>query len=141
MVEPVAGARYLRSHITAVVGIDRRLERHPARDFDAGLGEAVEFCRIIGEQDNSRAVENLEHAGRDAIVALIIIKAEGGVCIDGIETIILQPVCVHLVGEAKAAAFLRQIENNATAEIFEPRNRKPELVAAVTAPRSENVAG
>ena len=37
MIKPVSGTRCLRRHITAVVGIDRRLERHPAGNFNAGL--------------------------------------------------------------------------------------------------------
>jgi hypothetical protein len=50
MIEPVSGTRCLRRHMTAVVGIDRRLERHPAGNFNAGLCETVELGRIVGEQ-------------------------------------------------------------------------------------------
>ena len=114
--------------------------RHPADDFNAGFGETIELGRVVGEQDDARAFEHLEHARGNAIVALIVIEAKRGVCIDGIEAVVLQPIGAHLVGEADAAAFLRQIENNAAAKILEPRHREPKLVAAVTAPRTKYVA-
>ncbi len=50
MIEPVSGTHCLRRHITAVVGIDRHLERHPAGNFNAGLCETVELGPIVAEQ-------------------------------------------------------------------------------------------
>ena len=73
------------------------------------------------------------------IVALIVIETKRGVCIDGIEAVFLQSIGAHLVGEAKAAAFLRQVENNAAAKIVQPRHREPKLVTAITASRTEDV--
>jgi hypothetical protein len=51
--------------------------------------------------------------------------------------VVLQLICTHLVGEAKAAAFLRQVEDNASPKIFQARERKAKLVAAVAAPGAE----
>ena len=62
MIEPVSGSRCLRRHITAVVGIDRRLERHPAGNFNAGLCETVELGRIVVEQHDPRAFQHPERA-------------------------------------------------------------------------------
>ena len=50
MIEPVSGTRYLRRHITPVVGIDRHLERHPAGNFNGDLCETVELGQIVAEQ-------------------------------------------------------------------------------------------
>ena len=52
----------------------------------------------------------------------------------GVKAVVLQPISSHLVGEAKSAAFLRQVENNAAAEVFEPGQCEPKLVPAVAAP-------
>jgi hypothetical protein len=79
--------------------------------------------------------------GCNTVIALIVVKAEGGVGVESIEAVVLQLICPHLVGETKPAAFLRQIENDAAAEIFEQRHSEPKLVAAVAAPRAEHVAG
>jgi hypothetical protein len=47
---------------------------------------------------------------------------------------VLQLICPHLVGETKPTAFLRQIENDAAAEVFEQRQSEPKLFPAFAAP-------
>src|SRR5439155_8573215 len=54
---------------------------------------------------------------------------------------VLEPVGTHFVGKAKPAAFLVKIENDAAALLFQPRKRQPQLIAAIAAPRAEDVAG
>ena len=88
--------------------------------------------RVVGEQDDSRAFEHLEHARGDSIVALIVIETKRGVCIDGIEAVFLQSIGAHLVGEAKAAAFLRQVENNAP-----PRSSSLAIASRSWSPQSQ----
>src|SRR4029079_466941 len=61
--------------------------------------------------------------------------------IDSIETVVLQLIGAHLVGETDAAAFLREVEHDAAAEIFEPPHRELKLIAAIAAPRAEHIAG
>ena len=58
MIEPVSGTRCLRRHITAVVGIDRRLERNPAGNFNAGL-----ICpNLVGETRPASFLSQIENA-------------------------------------------------------------------------------
>jgi hypothetical protein len=68
-----------------------------------------------------RAVQHPEHACGDAVIALIVIEAECGVGVERVEAVVLQLICPHFVGETKPAGFLSQIENDATAEVFEQR--------------------
>jgi hypothetical protein len=89
---------------------------------------------IVGEQPGPRAVQHPEHACDDAVIALIVIEAECVVGVEGIETVVLQLICPHLVGETKPAAFPSQIENDAAAEVFEQRQSEPKLFPAVAAP-------
>src|SRR5262249_8070077 len=49
MAEPMSGPLDLCGHIAAVVGVYRCLERHPADNLNSGLGEAIEFGRVVGE--------------------------------------------------------------------------------------------
>ena len=109
MIEPVLGTHCLRCHVTTVIGIDRRIEWHPAGNLNAGRCQAVELGRVVGQQHDPRAVQHPEHMCGDAVVALIIVEAERGVGVEGVEAVILQLICPHLVGEAKSAALLRQI--------------------------------
>ena len=141
MTELMAGARRFRRQIAAIVGVDRGLERHAAGDLDTGLGEAVDLGRIVGEQHHPVAAEHLQHADRDAVVALVIVEAERGVGVHRVEAAVLKLVGAHLVGETDAAAFLREIEDDAAAGLLQPRQRKLELIAAIAAPRAEHVAG
>jgi hypothetical protein len=87
----------------------------------------------VGEQHGPRAVQHPEHACDDAVIALIVIEAECGVG-EGIEAVVLQLICPHLVGETKPAAFPSQIETDAAAEVFEQRQSEPKLFPAVAAP-------
>src|SRR6516165_3610704 len=140
MAEPVPGPSDLCGHIASIIGVYGCLERHSADDLNSRLGETIEFSRIIGEEDDARAFEHLEHASSNSIVALVVVEAEGRICVDCIEAIILQLVGAHLVGETDAAALLRQVENDASTEVLQTRNREPKLVTTVTAPRPEYIA-
>src|ERR1051326_1383240 len=141
MIEPVAGALELGGEIAAVVGVDRRVERQPTSHVDSGAGETIELRRIVGEQADTRAAEHLEHARGNAVVALVVVEAEGGVGVDRVEALILELISAHLVDEPDAAPFLLEIEDHAAAGLVEPRQRELELVAAVAAARAEHVAG
>ena len=88
MIELRSGTRRLRRHVTTVVGIDRRVERHPAGDFNTGLGKTVELGRIVGEQHDPRAVQHPQHMRSDSVIALIIVKAQCGVGVEGVEAVV-----------------------------------------------------
>src|SRR5262245_18275363 len=140
MAEPVPGPSDLCGHIATVVGIYGCLKRHSAYDLNSRLGEAIEFGRVIGEESDACAFEHLKHACCNTIVALVVVEAEGSICVDGIEAVILQLVGAHLVGETDAAALLRETENKASTEVLYTCNREAKLVATVTAPRAEYIS-
>jgi hypothetical protein len=58
VIELVSGTRCLRRHITAVVGIDRRLERNPAGNFNAGLIRP----HLVGETKPAAFLSQIENA-------------------------------------------------------------------------------
>ena len=140
MAKPVPGPSHFCGHIAAVVGIYGRLKRHSADDLNSSLGEAIEFGRVIREQNNARAFKHFKHARGDTVVALVVVETEGGIGVDGIQAVILQLIGTHLVGKTNAAAFLCQVEDNASTEVLQTCNREPKLIAAVTAPRPEYIA-
>src|SRR5262249_47891697 len=123
------------------MGGHRSFERDSGRDLDAGAGQAIKFGRIISEQEDPGAVQLLEHQRSNAIVAFVVIKAEGRIGIAGIESTILQLVGSHLVGETEAPALLSQVQDHAAAEAFELVQRKSKLVAAIASSRAEDVSG
>src|SRR5262249_1279178 len=90
MIEAVAGAGRLRGEIAPVMRVDGRVERHAPFDLDAGAGEAVDLGRIVGHQPYAGAAEHVEHARGDRVVALVVVEAERGVGVDGVEPLVLQ---------------------------------------------------
>src|ERR1043166_1675189 len=141
VVELVARARRLGGEGAAIMGIDRRLQRLAARYLDAGFGQTLELRRVVGHQQHARAAEHLQHARRDAVIALVVVEAKRGVGLDRIEARILQRIGADLVGKPEAAAFLLEIEDDAAALFIQPRQRKPKLIAAVATARAEHIAG
>src|SRR5215471_4619930 len=116
------------------------MQGHAARYVDAGMSEAVELGWIVGQQPHPRAAEQLQHAHRDAVIAFVVVEAQHGVGVDGIETVVLQLIGADLVGEAEAAALLLQVKNDPTAMLLELRKRQAKLIAAVASPRAEHVS-
>jgi hypothetical protein len=88
---------------------------------------------IVGEQHGPRAVQHPEHACDDAVIALIVIEAECCVA-----SKVSRPCSATDLSAScwrdQAAAFPRQIENDAAAEVFEQRQSEPKLFPAVAAP-------
>ena len=135
------GAYCFRRQITPVVGIDWGLERNAGGDLDAGFCETVELGRVVGKQHDPRAVQGSQHLRRNSVVALVVLEAQRRVGVARIEPAVLQSIGSHLVRKADAAAFLGQVQNDATAEAFQAREREPKLIATVASPRAKYVAG
>ena len=112
--EFMAGAYCFCRQVTPVVGIDRRLERNAGGDLDAGLNETVELGWIVGKQHDPRAVEGSQHHRRSSIVALIVLETQHRIGVARIQPGVLQSIGPHLVCKTNAAAFLGQVQNDAT---------------------------
>ena len=91
------------------MGGDRRFKRDAGSDLDSGFCEPIELGWIVGEQDDSRAVQGLQHQRSNAVVALIVFEAERRVGITRIEPAVLQSIGSHLIRKANTSAFLRHI--------------------------------
>jgi hypothetical protein len=137
----VPGAYCFGRQVTPVVGIDRRLERNAGGDFDTRLNETVELGWIVGKQHDARTVQGSQHHRRSSIVALIVLETQHRVGVARIQPGVLQSIGPHLVRKADAAAFLGQVQNDATADAFQVREREPKLIATVASPRAKYVAG
>ena len=85
--------------------------------------------------------EVLEQLDADAVVARVGLVAEGQVGFDRVQALVLQRVGFDLLGDADAAAFLRQIDEHAGPFVSNHVERHVQLIAAVAAQRFEQVAG
>jgi hypothetical protein len=69
----------------------------------------------------------------NAIISFIVVETKRRICIEGIETCVLQSVGPHLVCEAEAAAFLSEVQNDTATKFFAGQSER-ELVAAIASP-------
>ena len=99
------------------------------------------FRGIVGQKPHRPDPEILEDLDADAIVALVGLEAEALVGFDGIEPLILKLVGADLVGQADAAPFLIEVEQDAAALGLDLSERRFELQAAVAPRGVEHVAG
>jgi hypothetical protein len=66
MAKVMSGAGGLCSHVTGIIGIDRRFDRHASSDLNPRFSRAVELGRIVGQQHNASDPEHFQHAGSDS---------------------------------------------------------------------------
>ena len=125
------GAGRLGGQIAPIVRVDRSMQRHASRYFDAGLGKPVELGRIVGEEPHPRTAQHSQHAHCDAVVAFVIVKSKHRIRIECIETSVLELIGAHFIGEAESPAFLLQIKNDAPAMLLEFGKCQAQLIAAV----------
>ncbi len=138
MIELVARPFRLGGEIALVVGVDRPVQRQAPRHLDARFREAVQLCRIVGQQPHPGAAQHLQHARRHAVVALVVVEAQHRVGVDGVEASILELIGADLIGEAEPTAFLLQIKNNAALR-RKLWQREAQLIAAIATARAEHV--
>src|SRR4029453_3500380 len=117
------------------------LEGDARRDLDTGPRQPIKLGRIVGEQHDPCVVEASQHAGGNAIIPLIILKAKHGVGVSRIQTAILKTVGAHFVRQADSPALLRKIQDDPAAEAFQVRKRKLKLVPEIPAWGAENASG
>src|SRR6185295_18491415 len=77
----------------------------------------------------------------ESVLALVGQKAETLVGLDRVVAFVLQRIRADLVGEADAATFLIQVEDEASTFGSDARHRRVQLRAAVAARRVKHVAG
>src|SRR5205814_2752953 len=130
VIELVARAHRLGGQVPSIVRVHRAVKGYASYDLDPVLGQTVKLARIVGQEPYLATSENLQHARGDAIIALVIVEPERCVGVDRIETRVLQLIGAHLVGKAKPAPFLLEVNDDAAAQFIEARQCQAELVAA-----------
>ena len=70
----------------------------------------------------------------------ILLKAERKVCFDCVQTSVLKCICLELVYEANASAFLPHVEHHSPALFLDLCHSRIKLLATVTSERSEAVS-
>ena len=130
-------ARRLGAQIALVVPVRREDVGHALGDGDAAAIERGDLLGVVGQQADAQEAQLAQHLGGREVDALVGVEAELLVGIDGVETGILELVGAQLVDQADAAAFLREIEQNAATGAGDLADRAAQLIAAIAAQRAE----
>lgn len=138
--EGVAELAALCFQVTLVVWVGVEAEGELLGDFEAVAVEADDLFGVVGEEADLADSEVVEDLGAHAIVAEVGGEAEFFVGFDGVEALLLEFVGVDLGGEADAAAFLAEVEEDA-ALAGDELHGGVELATAVAAAGAEDIAG
>lgn len=139
--EVVAHAGTLRFEVAPIGVVGRHFEADLFDDIQAVDAQSCGFLGVVGEDADAVDAEIAEDLGAGAVVAFVGGEAEGEIGIDGVHAFVLEFVGFDLVGEADAAAFLSEIDEDATAFVGDHGHGGFELLAAIAAHGAEDIAG
>ena len=131
----------LRLEVVAVLVVRLDLDRLLRDDRQPEAADPGDLPRVVREHADRRQPEVGEDLGADPVLARVGLEAELEVRLDRVAALLLQLVRAQLVEQADPAALLREVEQDAAPLLLDPRERALELLAAVAAPRVEDVAG
>ena len=139
--EQVSELFFLRLEVVFCVRVGRNLARNALNDAHSGLLKGRHFVGVVREQADFANPKRLENLGRQGEGAMIRFEPETLVGFDGIEPGVLQFVGLEFGHETDAASLLLFVDEDSGAVVGDHRERHLELLSAVAAQRSEDVAG
>ena len=123
-----------------VVGIRGDDDRHDLVDAEPVTLQSGPLERVVGHQPHVADAQLADDARPHAVVAFVGLEAQFDIGIHRIETLVLQFVGVDLVAEADAASLLVEVDDGTLALPLDHLHGAVQLLAAVAAVRSENIA-
>ena len=125
--------------IALIMGICLGPDRDLINNLKAVSIKSHDFFGVVGEQADLADPKVMEDLCAHAIVAEIRSKAQLFVCLDGIETLLLELVGVDFCGKPYPSPLLAQVKQDASL-FCDMSQSSMKLAATVTATRSENIA-
>src|SRR6266478_2654672 len=113
----------------------------PFYNFKTEAFQADNFLRVICKEPKLTHAEVEKDLCAESVIAQVTRITKSGVGFHGIETFLLQLVCVDFCGEPYPASFLAHVNQNAVAFLLDLPQRRVQLISTVASARSENVAG
>src|SRR5204862_7340126 len=139
--EEVSELGLLGTEVLDVARVRRHLERRARHHVHAVALEPTDLLRVVGEEAHALHAQVAQDLCPDAVVAQILPEAELEVRLHRVAALVLEGVGADLVGEPDAPALLAEVDEDAAARHRDRLERLAALVAAVAAPRAEDLAG
>src|SRR6266550_2978900 len=131
----------LRFEIFCVMRIGLGTNGHLLNHFEAIALKADNFLWIICEKPKLPHAEIEKNLRPKSVIAEVARVTKLGVGFHGIETFLLQFVRVNFCRQPNSPSFLAHVNQNAVTLLLDLPQRRMQLIPAVAATRSENVAG
>ena len=137
----MAHAVALGFQVLAVVFLGCDLDGHALDNLQVEAIQPIYLLGVVCEQADAAATQVAQDLRAAPVFAHVGIEAQGEVGVHGVHPLLLQCVSLQLVHQADAAAFLAHIQQHAAAFRLDLLHRTMQLVAAIAAAASEDVAG
>src|SRR5256712_354444 len=139
--EEMPKALLLRSEVANVRRRGRHLERDAFRYVDAVRAEFLDLRGVVRHQLNRCHAKHSEHARGTLVTPEVRGEAKDAICVDGVETVVLEVVRRDLVDDPDAPSLLGEVQQDAFRRASESPHCGIELFATVAPLRAEDIAG
>ena len=127
-------------HIVLIELIRLNLNGDILYNFKAIGLKTYTLDRVVGHELHPVNSQFLKDRRAYAIIALVRVKTEVHIGIDGIKALLLKLICLNLCHETNASALLIEINDHAFALLINSLHGLVQLLTALTALRAEDVA-
>src|SRR6266496_3597851 len=118
----------------------RGFARNLDDDLDAGINQRAGFVAIIREKADSTEAQVVQDRGRQTEIAAISHEPQCMICLNRIQTAVLQRVSLQLRRQADATALLMFVDQQPAALLSNGLHGHLQLVPTVTPQRPEHLA-
>ncbi len=121
-------------------GMRRNDEWYAVEQFYAGIVEHLNFVGVVGQQSYGLDFHSVEHVYSDVVIAGVYLQTEMNIGVNRVEPEVLQIVSLEFIDDAYAPAFLSEVNDDTTVS-GNHLHRAVQLLSAIAAPRTEEIAG
>src|SRR5439155_22085993 len=116
-------------------------DRHLFDHFETVALEANNFLRVICKEPELPDTEVKKDLCAESVIAQVARIPESCVRLDGIESFLLQFVCMDFCRQPDTTTFLPHVNQNTLAFLLDLPQGRVQLISAVASARSKNIAG
>ena len=132
---------FLCFHVALRFIEDLQLDRKPFGDLHTVLFQSFYLKRIVRQKPDFLDAQVLQHLVSHVVFAQIAWESQNQIGFNCVVALVLQRISVDFVDEPDAASFLAQVDQDPSACLGDLLHGRVQLLAAVAAFRSEDIAG
>ena len=138
--EVMPHAFLLRLDIELVVLVRFDLDRHVLHDLQAEALQTDTLHRVVGHQTHLRDTQFTEDLRTHTIITLVRLESEVDIRIHRVIALLLKLIGTYFVHQTDATALLVHVDKDTLTLLFDSLHRHLQLLAALAAEGSEDIA-